>query len=128
MDSFLDAPKTNLVALPMYIWEDYLTSKYISDKLIGLWDCYQQVLDSDNVIDTFGNEGMKYFVCELVKKKGRWSAPETCIIFDKEYSFLDEDGSIRLSIGDFVNILWVEGVSLNLTTHAQLKFFPHHNG
>ena len=50
MDSFFKTPETNLTALPMYIWEDYLTNKDIGSKLVGLWDCYQQALDSDNVI------------------------------------------------------------------------------
>lgn len=123
MEEFLAPPESNLIATPMHMWEDYLTSKLIFEKLQGMFDCYQQPLDNDIVMDTFGMRGLQYFDCRMYKKSGKWTKPETAKINGREFPYTKND-EIILCVGDFVNILWASGVTdLRFTTYVQKKYF-----
>lgn len=123
VEEFLSPPESNLVATPMHLWEDYLTSKLIFDKLQGMFDCYQLPLDTDILMDTFGMRGLQYFECNMYKKGGKWTKPETAKINGNIFPYTKGD-TILLCIGDYVNILWASGVTdLRFTTYAQNKYF-----
>lgn len=101
----------------MYIDEDRFKKGNEFDKLKKLeimWDFFQQPLDSDVILENFGPEGMRYFSIQ----SGVNGSSGNQLVFINERAF-----EHPLCLGDFVSILWADGIKLRYTDWAIIEFY-----
>lgn len=107
----------NPICYPMYVDE----SRYAvnaTERAVRLqqdWDLFQQPLDADVILACFGDEGMKHY-CVLDNVQN-----------SKKEQLLEINGRAfgsNLCVGDFISILWADGIKLRLTNWALINF--HH--
>lgn len=100
----MDIEYTKHTAKPIHIWEEYLKSRMLTQRLELLWDAYQQPVDEDALFDLFGTQAIRDW--DMVDG-------EHCV-FGGRYR--------KLNVGDFVGLAWVNGRRYKLTQDAVRRY------
>ena len=99
---------------PLHINEDLFVKKGDRLKRLELqWDLFQQPLDADTIISLFGEYGEKFYQITDVNGSG---GQRGVLINERFFQH-------PLCIGDFVNILWADGIKLPLTNWAIQMYY-----
>jgi hypothetical protein len=107
--------KGNPYCYPLYVNEAYFTKGGVDVKLRKLekqWDMFSLPLDSDIIIELFGEQASNYFsVTNVTGSNGGRGV----LVNDRFFEH-------PLCIGDFVGILWSDRIKLRLTNWALEKY------